>query len=187
MLASDPGEDNNVYNDSDAAVMMTKMAGLPDVSLFIILALVSLFCGFIHLFFAPDVPSMSSLWICRWGWDCSSPTSQRGWRRAEARRDHENKTQQMDGGRLLYQEEGWNKKNLYVERKNFSDVSFDLGHPWWDEIGRWMCGVSLKIFQPMPDLQFQTHFQCQASSHTWMTKFTQEMNSLSNVPSQFLR
>lgn len=52
MLASDPGEDNNVYNDSDAAVMMTKMAGLPDVSLFRILALVSLFCGFIHLFFS---------------------------------------------------------------------------------------------------------------------------------------
>lgn len=52
MLASDPGEDNNVYNDSDAAVMMTKMAGLPDVRLFRILALVSLFCGFIHLCFS---------------------------------------------------------------------------------------------------------------------------------------
>lgn len=52
MLASDPGEDNNVYNDSDAAVMMTKMAGLSDVSLFRILALVSLFRRFIHLFFS---------------------------------------------------------------------------------------------------------------------------------------
>lgn len=52
MVASDPGEDNNIYNDSDAAAMMTKMAGLPDVSLFRILALVSLFCVFIHLFFS---------------------------------------------------------------------------------------------------------------------------------------
>lgn len=34
MLADDPGQDKNVYSVSDHSVMMRKMAGLPDVSLF---------------------------------------------------------------------------------------------------------------------------------------------------------
>ncbi|XP_028445013.1 iduronate 2-sulfatase isoform X2 [Perca flavescens] len=29
MLADDPGEDNNIYNEAEASVMLTKMAGLP--------------------------------------------------------------------------------------------------------------------------------------------------------------
>lgn len=33
MLAGDPGQDKNVYSDSDHGVMMRKMASLPHVSL----------------------------------------------------------------------------------------------------------------------------------------------------------
>lgn len=80
----------------------------------------------INLFtcFFSDSRSPSRLWVCRRGWICSSSTSQQGWRRAEQRRDDENKTQQMDGRTESTTKGRWMDEELHLEREKCLEYFF---------------------------------------------------------------
>lgn len=125
MLAGDPGQDRNIYSNSDHSVVMTKMASLPRVSKFF--EFYSFSTNLLVYSFS-DLRFLSRRWVCRWEWGFSSSTSQRGWRRVEGRRDDGNKTQQMDGQGRVQREDGW---KLHLERENFSNISFNEMHTWF--------------------------------------------------------